>query len=340
MQNEQMTTQLKIQKLDDTQLVKYFDKLISYDRKLNQTIILALGEIQQRRLYMNLGYSNLFEMLLQHFKMSETAAYQRLNTLKLIKEVPEVHNMIETGNLSLTNAAMAQSVIHKIEKIDDKKLTVNEKQEIVQLVCNKTQKQAQVALTEIHPVASLPKTIEKPITADLTQVQVVLNKDAYENLQTLKSLYSHKIPDGDMNKIFELLISIAVQNHQINKMSHKKENEMKLQKAESKKIINSVTSIKSEIYEALSTGEIQVKKTNQTRHVRISVKRNIYQRANGQCEFRNQQGQRCQSRHQLEFDHIQSVSHGGDSQFENIQLLCRYHNQMKVKNTHGFLYVQ
>lgn len=303
--------------------------------------------------------------------------------------------MIENGNLSLTNAAMAQSVIQKIEKTDDKKLTVHEKQEIVQLVCNKTQKQAQIALTEIHPVASLPKTIEKPITVELTQIQVLLNKETYENLQTLKSLYSHKIPDGDLNKIFELLISSAVQNHPINKISRKNENEMKTQKSESKKSLNSTNNVQSEIHGITSQGKHPVQseneiekmnliceknvypaqqvdskmhdseqmsrlnqaqinntkidrkakypstistKTNQTRHVRISVKRNIYQRANGQCEFVNQQGHRCQSRHQLEFDHIQSASHGGISLQENIQLLCRFHNQMKVKNTHGFLY--
>ncbi len=349
MNNEQTINQTKIQKLNDDQLVKYLDKVFSYERKLNQVIILALGEIQERRLYAYHGYASLFEMMVKHFKLSETAVYQRLNTMKLIKAIPEVHGMIESGNLSLTNAAMAQSVIQKIEKMEDKKLTVHEKHEIVQSVSNKTQKQAQVALTEIHPVASLPKTIEKPITAELTQIQVLLNKVTYEKLQTLKSLYSHKVPDGDLNKLFELLISSAVQNHQFNKASRKKVEANEAQNSEAEMIVSSFVDVTNDNQVTELVGENKMKKAkkisnlsstiiNNKRYVCLSVKRKIYQRAGGQCEFINEKGHRCQSSFQLEFDHIQSVSHGGCSEIENIQLLCRFHNQFKVNKTHGFFF--
>ncbi len=336
MNNEQTINQTKIQKLNDDQLVKYLDKLFSYERKLNQFIILALGEIQERRLYAYLGFASLFEMLVKHFKLSETAAYQRLNAMKLIKAVPEVHSMIESGNLSLTNAAMAQSVIQKIEKTDAKKLTVQQKQEIVQSVCNKTQKQAQVALTVIHPVACLPKTIEKPITAELTQIQVLLNKETHEKLQTLKSLYSHKIPDGDLNKIFEELILSAVQNHPLNKQTRKNGVANDAHNTEAELSTSSLVDIKMETPHKPSKSSSTI--TTDKRFVRLTVKRKIYQRAKGQCEFTKQEGHRCQSRHQLEFDHIQSVSHGGHSEVDNLQLLCRFHNQLKVKYTHGFIY--
>lgn len=141
-----------------------------------------------------------------------------------------------------------------------------------------------------------------------------------------------------MNKLrpqFQLL-SIAVQNHPLKKITQKKEYKMNDSEKQNgfsqSQIKNTKTERKTNDNSTIST------KTNQTRHVRISVKSNIYQRADGQCEFKNQKGHRCQSRHQLEFDHTQSVSHGGNSQSENIQLLCRYHNQMKVKSAHGFLY--
>lgn len=426
MTNEHSLNQLKIQKLNDEQLVIYLDKLFCYDRKLNQAIILTLSEIQSRRLYSFMGYASLFEMLVKHFKMSESAAYQRLNAMKLMNAVPAVHTMIENGNLSLTNAAMAQSLIQKIENIDDKKLTITEKQKIVESVCNKTQKEAQVMLAEIHPVASLPKTIEKPISAELIQIQIVLNKDSHENLQTLKSLYSHQVPDGNLNQIFELLINQAVQHHPMSKESRKKNGSIQLQtlnvnsnetnhscemKHEVKTIddrirsnsiaqlakynnINNKKKNNCRILENIDTQRTHVM-TNKTtvrlnrnikkialkeseqnseselntesasdfeslkkhkkvqssdekkivpnkainkRYIQTSTKRFIFKRAAGQCEFKNEQGHRCQSRHQLEYDHIHSVSHGGGSEIENIQLLCRHHNQLKVLKTHGFLF--
>lgn len=70
----------------------------------------------------------------------------------------------------------------------------------------------------------------------------------------------------------------------------------------------------------------------------IKTKRIIYARAQGQCEYQSPNNQRCPSNYQLEFDHILSVSQGGTNSINNLQLLCRTHNQIKVFKTHGFIY--
>jgi len=60
----------------------------------------------------------------------------------------------------------------------------------------------------------------------------------------------------------------------------------------------------------------------------VSVKRIVWRKAQGQCCFRHN-GRRCESRFQLQIDHVISLANGGTNSIGNLQLLCRKHNQMK-----------
>jgi len=39
-----------------------------------------------------MGYSSLFEMLIQHFNLSESSTYTRLQALKLMDTIPEIQD--------------------------------------------------------------------------------------------------------------------------------------------------------------------------------------------------------------------------------------------------------
>ena len=69
--------------------------------------------------------------------------------------------------------------------------------------------------------------------------------------------------------------------------------------------------------------------TGKSRYVRRHVKRFSRQRAGNRCEHIHPNGERCNSRFQLEFDHIIPFSKGGSGNEENIQVLCRAHNAHK-----------
>jgi hypothetical protein len=63
--------------------------------------------------------------------------------------------------------------------------------------------------------------------------------------------------------------------------------------------------------------------------ISIHLKRATWSRARAQCEFKNDSGERCPATSALEIDHRFPVSLGGASSPQNLQLLCRTHNQIK-----------
>ncbi len=196
---------MNLEKLSDQQLTDHLSYLFTREKQIGDSILLVLKEIKFRRIYASLGYSSLFEMLVQHFHLSETSSYQRLNALKLMESVPVAAKEIFTGDLSLTNAATLQSFIQRVEKGQNKPLTIHEKTELVNEIKNKSAKEAQQILAAINPSAVIPKQKEKIITEQITQLQILVDQQTLDQLKQVQNLLSHSIPDGDYNQILKFM---------------------------------------------------------------------------------------------------------------------------------------
>lgn len=75
-----------------------------------------------------------------------------------------------------------------------------------------------------------------------------------------------------------------------------------------------------------------------TRFISQATKRKVFQRSGGCCEFISERGKRCNSKHQLEWDHIIPWSQGGGNDENSLRVYCRTHNLYRTKETHGFWY--
>lgn len=69
--------------------------------------------------------------------------------------------------------------------------------------------------------------------------------------------------------------------------------------------------------------------TNQTRFIPDWIKREVILRDGGRCTHTNWLGLRCNKIKDLEYDHIEPWSKGGENTIENLRLLCKKHNRSK-----------
>ena len=350
----------RVHQLSNVELISELERLFQREKRLGDAILLGLKEIQQRRLFLELGYPSMFEFLVKHYKLSESSAYQRVAALKLMQALPEVQNSILKGEVTLSTAALAQSFIARSEKENQAPLTVEAKKDIVDLVKDKPLKEAQAALADKNPTLALPRNKEKPLTPTHTQLQVTLEMETMKLLNEVKALLSHSIPDGNWNEVLKAMAKISRETlkkkqgksevlpkdllksqkvestHEEQAPSSTLNEESKL-RANSAPISSEARNTKTKTAQEISTDDRKVCVRN--RNIPISIRRKVFQRSGGSCEYVGSEGHRCNSQHQLEFDHyLRPWSQGGTHEEDGLRLLCSQHNKFRTLETHGFLF--
>ncbi len=71
------------------------------------------------------------------------------------------------------------------------------------------------------------------------------------------------------------------------------------------------------------------------RGIPMAVRRAVWKRDGECCSFVGKDGRRCGSRHQLEFDHLKPFAKGGEATEANIALHCRAHNLHRARQCFG-----
>jgi hypothetical protein len=67
-----------------------------------------------------------------------------------------------------------------------------------------------------------------------------------------------------------------------------------------------------------------------SRYIAAQVQKFIWRRDQGSCQYQNTiTGKKCESKHQLQIDHIHRFADGGSHKPENLRLLCRAHNNWR-----------
>jgi 5-methylcytosine-specific restriction endonuclease McrA len=65
------------------------------------------------------------------------------------------------------------------------------------------------------------------------------------------------------------------------------------------------------------------------------VKREVWTRDGGKCQWRLPDGRVCGSTHRLEIDHVRPRALGGESTIENCRIVCRAHNGLAARRVFG-----
>ncbi|HZZ85577.1 MAG TPA: HNH endonuclease [Anaeromyxobacteraceae bacterium] len=66
-----------------------------------------------------------------------------------------------------------------------------------------------------------------------------------------------------------------------------------------------------------------------------AIRREVWSRDGGRCTWQSEDGRRCESRWQLELDHVVPVALGGRTTASNLRLACRVHNGMSAEQVFG-----
>ena len=218
-------------------------------------------------------------------------------------------------------------------KVDESGLNLNQKLDLLEQVTGKSSRQTEKLLCEMDAEIYQIKDKVRYLNKDQIEIKLTVNKNSYENLETLKSLLSHISPNMSYGKLFQTLSELGLDKYDPRRKL-KKQNEKKQSKIKKALVINKPSKNNKASFKNTQIINKNSKNQNKTynRYIPAQIKRLVWTRDQGQCTYIcPETKKKCGSKYFLQIDHIHPYSLGGSSKLSNLRLLCAGHNQYRNK---------
>lgn len=274
--------------------------LVSEERRLAREIIALIREADRRKLWADRGFASPHEWLTKSLGYSEGAAHRRIAAAKLIEQLPELAAKLESGEANLSTLSLLHTTFRKQERCTGTKVSLETKREIVKQCEGKSRAEAERTLAAVFPEARTHDSL-RPTSATTYRLSTEIDEDGRADLERSRELLSHAIPGATWGEIVARLAAEFVKRN-----------------------------------DPLQKPARPAEHAPAKRNPAAGLRRQVIQKARAQCEYVDAQTQRrCESRHQIEIDHVQPYAMGGPTTHENLRALCRAHNQRQGEKAFG-----
>jgi len=339
--------------LSDKELLARIVQLAAEERQATALLIAHLAELDARRLYLAEGFSSLFAYCTEVLRLSEHAAYGRIEAARAARRFPVILEMLGDGSITLTTVGLLGP-----------HLTFANHQELLNRAGGMSKRAVEEMLAELVPrptvptvIRRLPMTRSTPATSGLggsAQAQApepVVTSSAAGLLPT-----PPPAPAAPPRGRPATVAPLAPQRYRV-QFTASAETYKKLRQAQDllrhqipdgdlAQIVDRALSalleqIAREKFAATSRPRGSRPRDDRScgdqrtasgsRHVPAEVKRAVWLRDGGRCAFVGTSGRRCTATGFLEFHHVKPYAAGGEPTITNIQLRCRAHNTYEAE---------
>jgi hypothetical protein len=185
---------MMFEKMSDQELLQETKKLRTEEKKLTSLVLEHLQEVENRKLYCELGISSLFSYCLKELEYSEAEASVRVNAVRLVNCHPEIKKKIDSGALSLTSASMAQSFFR------EQSLDIRKQKEILQEIEGTSTRETQKILQQKN--LTKPRTLILSLSERLIKKLAKVQEDFEDvsELQVIEALLDQYLAKKDQAK--------------------------------------------------------------------------------------------------------------------------------------------
>lgn len=319
---------MELTKLNDKELLIATDQAVDGEKAAVMNVTRHFVEVYRRKLYLP-QYTSLFEMLRKKYKFCEPSAQLRLNAVRLMSEIPEVTEKIESGELSLTVAANIQSFLYR-QKRQDQVYSEAAKKELIETCAHKSVVAAKKEFARRDPEAD-KRDVVRPTSADRVRVSHSSSTKLEENLTKIKSLWSHVDPNMSREDLLMRMSEIVLDRiDPVRKATRAKHRDERA--AEPRK--SARTTQENNERMRGNPNLLRSSEVNRSRYITADVQHEVHlKNEESGCEFVDDQtGGICRSKFQIQKDHIEPYSRGGSNSAQNLRMFCAAHNRWQWRS--------
>ena len=293
------------------------ENLVQTERKIMHLVLVHILEIMNRRLYADLGFDSMYTMMTKKYGYSEASAIRRIDAAKLLRSVPEVADRLKSGTLNLSQACLLQKCLES-DANKGGATSAAKTQEILEKLEDCNGFETRQVLAQEFDMPLKIQDIVRPQKDESVRLEVTFTKEQFEELKQAKSFLSHVVHNGSWAEVISAL-ALKLNQSKIGK-PNKSPSPVKPKSG-------SATELKNSNLHGPSPAPAARKRTPLSLH----LKRQLFAKAQGCCQYTTPDGLRCGSRFQVQIDHVTPVNWGGPNSMDNLRLLCRTHNLLMAQ---------
>lgn len=337
--------------LSDKDLVTTLETAIVRERSSVAASIHLLGEMVRRDLHTRLGYSSVYALLTQRFRLSESCASKRAAAVAATRRYPEILGMVERGALNLSNLSLIS------RKIDD-----TNKDRLVAAACRMTHRELEeflardvgVPLVRREIVRAVPVVIHQAATkpVGVTEIATETTFRGNEQASHVAGLFTDRATVS--NAPTDVLSTPSTPSIDVGlRLSVTLEGDAKAALDELRRLFpgKSVTDILAEALvaqrnrvtpaaRAAAPKRVAAKRSSASRYIPKAVRHEVFTRDGGRCTYVAPDGRRCDGTVGIEYDHVRPIARGGASTAGNLRILCKAHNLQVAKDMMGKAFIE
>jgi hypothetical protein len=324
--------------LSDPVPLRGLTSLVAQDRATTAALLAHLAECDVRRLHLPAAYPSMFAYCVHELRLSEDAAYKRIQAARVARRFPVIFEALADGRLHLGAVCLLAAHLTP-ENLGDliAAATHRTKSEIEELIARRFPRSEAMGLVQALPATLGSKDVQlapgqveaagredsgalasrlapgqvgthaklAPIAPERFELNVTIGRDTHDKLRYAQDLLGHELPSGELAQVLDRALDALIEQLEKRKFA------------------------------ASTRPRRSVRPSAHPRHVPAHVKRTVWERDGGQCTFVSEAGRRCAARKLLEFDHVEEVARGGKASVAGIRLRCRAHNQYAAECRFG-----
>jgi hypothetical protein len=171
-----------LSQMSESELLDHFETLVARDRRTTTQLLVAIAEIDERKLWAGHAFPSMFAFCVERFHMSEQVTAKRIWAARTARRFPLVLEMVERGELHL-------SAIHLLAR----HLTAENCRDVLQRATHKSSREVERLVAALAPrpdVASSVRALPRAVV-DTSQVA-----SAWEGAATRSALETSQVGAG------------------------------------------------------------------------------------------------------------------------------------------------
>ena len=144
------TNDPSLARLSNQAVIAEVVRLAAMERKATAHLVVALAELDARRLYLGEGCSSLFTYCTSVLHLSEHAAYSRIEAARAGRRHPVILELLIQGRLNVTTVGLLARV-----------LTNENHRDVLAEAAHKSKREVEALVARIRPLPDVPSTVWK-----------------------------------------------------------------------------------------------------------------------------------------------------------------------------------